>query len=414
MLVSRVSDIIFRDTVSTLVLNDSTGEITVTDATASELILQSMGPIGPKGDQGIQGPKGDQGIQGVKGDTGLQGLKGDQGIQGIQGVKGDTGATGPGAAWGTMTGTLSAQTDLQAALNLKANASSLGTASVANTGIAGTTVPFLDGNNTWSGTNTFQAGAGLGLNINLKANNGAQVALLQFDTAGRLVLRTSTANAQFFFDVNNGAFNFRNNATSLTCAVIDGLGGMTLAGDFTVPKTKSISWQDSADQIRCDDAPSWGSGPNVMTFKTYAGSWIFRNSQANTNLATLTSAGALTVAGPITAPNKTDNISISVRGKSANGDRYVWGQSPYAFTATAARCSAEASIAATASTVYTLKKRTGGTTVTTVGTFTFAASATTATVSITAGSISAGDFVFIDGPATADATLQDIGIFISG
>jgi len=56
------------------------------------------------------------------------GTPGPQGEQGIQGPIGQTGATGPASAWGTIPGTLSAQTDLQNALDAK-----LGTSTAAST-----------------------------------------------------------------------------------------------------------------------------------------------------------------------------------------------------------------------------------------------------------------------------------------
>ena len=92
------------------------------------------GEQGPKGDTGPQGPQGIQGIQGPKGEQGDQGPQGPQGIQGEQGPKGDTGETGPqgpqgeqgpqgpagASVWGSITGDLSDQTDLQTALDDKA------------------------------------------------------------------------------------------------------------------------------------------------------------------------------------------------------------------------------------------------------------------------------------------------------
>lgn len=130
----------------------------------------AQGPVGPAGPQGPKGDKGDTGATGAtgpKGDTGAtgpQGPKGDTGATGEQGPKGDTGATGPQgptgadgfsptatvtksgdtatititdkngtttaavtdgedaqATWGTITGTLANQTDLQTALNAKQN-----------------------------------------------------------------------------------------------------------------------------------------------------------------------------------------------------------------------------------------------------------------------------------------------------
>lgn len=106
------------------------------------------GPAGPKGDTGAQGepgptgpqgPQGIQGIQGPAGPTGPDGPTGDTGPQGPAGVGVPIGGTtgqvlaktsnadyatgwtnaGGGAAWGSIAGTLSAQIDLQTALDGK-------------------------------------------------------------------------------------------------------------------------------------------------------------------------------------------------------------------------------------------------------------------------------------------------------
>jgi hypothetical protein len=65
--------------------------------------LESVGEIGPQGLIGAQGS---------------QGLQGSPGLQGPQGSAGPPGPPGP-SVWGGITGTLSNQTDLQAALNTK-------------------------------------------------------------------------------------------------------------------------------------------------------------------------------------------------------------------------------------------------------------------------------------------------------
>lgn len=123
----------------------------------------TQGPEGPPGPPGIQGPQGEpgppgedgaQGIQGIQGPPGndgadgAQGEQGEQGIQGIQGIQGPPGNDGadgetgpegpqgpPGAdgdgPWGSITGTLSDQTDLQTALNGKANTALSNLAAVA-------------------------------------------------------------------------------------------------------------------------------------------------------------------------------------------------------------------------------------------------------------------------------------------
>lgn len=67
---------------------------------------------------GMQGLQGEKGEKGEKGEPGTPGI---QGPTGAQGEKGETGATGPSATWGTITGTLSSQTDLAVALAAKAS-----------------------------------------------------------------------------------------------------------------------------------------------------------------------------------------------------------------------------------------------------------------------------------------------------
>ena len=57
-----------------------------------------QGAQGPRGERGPQGPQGPQGLQGPKGDTGPTGPEGPQGPRGLQGVRG---ATGPAGADGS-------------------------------------------------------------------------------------------------------------------------------------------------------------------------------------------------------------------------------------------------------------------------------------------------------------------------
>lgn len=117
-----------------------------------------QGPKGDKGDTGAQGPIGPQGPQGIRGLQGPQGEQGEQGPMGARGIQGEAAGfgvvsanaelgsvvsasvtvSGPNTAknmhfdftipagagaseWGQITGTLSNQTDLQSALNNKAN-----------------------------------------------------------------------------------------------------------------------------------------------------------------------------------------------------------------------------------------------------------------------------------------------------
>jgi hypothetical protein len=93
----------------------------------------------------------------------------------------------------------------------------------------------------------------------------------------------------------------------------------------------------------------------------------------------------------------------SITGKSTAGEVYP-GFAPYDFTSTTVRSFARARVAATASTVYIVRRN--GTQVAMV---TFAAGAT---VGVWSADIpwADGDFATVEAPATADATLADITI----
>ena len=93
----------------------------------------------------------------------------------------------------------------------------------------------------------------------------------------------------------------------------------------------------------------------------------------------------------------------TVAGKTVAGEVYP-GVTPYAFTSTVARSVARARVAATASTVFVVK-RNG----TQVATITFAAGAT---VGVWSSAVvwADGDFATIEAPTTPDATLADITI----
>lgn len=70
----------------------------------------------------------------------------------------------------------------------------------------------------------------------------------------------------------------------------------------------------------------------------------------------------------------------------------------------------KAGTAATAQTIFTLKKNGGA-----IGTATFAIAATSATIAFTpASSFAVGDILTIEGPASPDATLADLGFTIKG
>jgi hypothetical protein len=79
------------------------------------------------------------------------------------------------------------------------------------------------------------------------------------------------------------------------------------------------------------------------------------------------------------------------------------GVAPYPFSITAANCAGRAGTASTGSTAFIV--RNNGTQ---IGTMTFAAGASTATVSITTANVAVGDLITIHAPATPDTTLANL------
>lgn len=103
----------------------------------------------------------------------------------------------------------------------------------------------------------------------------------------------------------------------------------------------------------------------------------------------------------VEAQAPTKGLVWTVSGKSLASEVYP-GACPYAFTSSTTYSWASARVAATASTVYVVRRG-----ATQVATITFAAGAT---VGIWSANVtwSAGSYVRIDAPATPDATLADI------
>jgi len=79
----------------------------------------------------------------------------------------------------------------------------LGTAATANTGTSGTTVPLLDGNNTWSGTNNFSVGLGVGTAVltgrNLNVNRSHTGATNTFGVASQGAVQSDVTVAANYF-----------------------------------------------------------------------------------------------------------------------------------------------------------------------------------------------------------------------
>lgn len=100
-------------------------------------------------------------------------------------------------------------------------------------------------------------------------------------------------------------------------------------------------------------------------------------------------------------------LSSFCAGKPLASEILAGAVSPYALTLSAANSAARAGIAATAQTIFVVKR--GGTQ---IGTVTFAASATTGTISISSSAVAAGDHLTINAPAVPDATLADIAFLL--
>lgn len=114
-----------------------------------------------------------------------------------------------------------------------------------------------------------------------------------------------------------------------------------------------------------------------------------------------------TFTGPISAPNHLTTISAFCSGKPSANEVVGGLIAPVATTIVAARCVAKATVAATASTIFTISKDGA-----VVGTITFAAGSAQGTVTITSGAVNALQNVTITAPANPDATLANISFLV--
>ncbi len=91
--------------------------------TSTEVTREIKEATGFEGPQGPQGPAGPQGPQGPAGLAGADGAPGQDGAQGPRGEVGPQGPAGPAGinAWGSITGAITNQSDLAAALAGKTN-----------------------------------------------------------------------------------------------------------------------------------------------------------------------------------------------------------------------------------------------------------------------------------------------------
>ena len=204
------------------------------------------------------------------------------------------------------------------------------------------------------------------------------------------------------------------------------LSGATYTGNITVPNVVINGSAGSNRQINFNTggvvrwnvhanttAESGSNNGSNFVIQRYDDSGNSLGSVLNfvrsTGVGTFAARPVFGTATPWDTANFTPLTAMSgfCSGKPAASEVVGGAIFPTATTITQANCSAKATIAATASTVFTIAK--DGTT---VGTITFSASATTGTVSITAGSITALQHVTITAPSTPDATLANISFLV--
>ena len=100
----------------------------------------------------------------------------------------------------------------------------LGTASIAATGTSGHAVPFLDGNNTWSGTALFTASLGFTNNQNASTSAVVTNTDLGVSAAAGYVATNSNASASFSLGgANNSAAGLTNRAFIYAQTALDGI-----------------------------------------------------------------------------------------------------------------------------------------------------------------------------------------------
>lgn len=147
-----------------------------------------------------------------------------------------------------------------------------------------------------------------------------------------------------------------------------------------------------------------------MNTTTAGSAVITKIINGNTGTATITSTGVDSGTGDVTfTVTGYYPVQFFVGGSPLASEVLLNIPALLAFTITSANTSAVATVAATASTTFTVKKNG-----TSIGTIVFAASGTTATNTITTTSFAAGDLFELDAPASADSTLANIGFSFLG
>jgi hypothetical protein len=289
--------------------------------------------------------------------------------------------SGGSVSWGGITGTLSSQTDLQTALNGKANTTH--THVIADvTGLqtaldakAPTASPTLTGTVT---ANTITSAAATVLDVT--ATGGMN---LSVGTGNLSILPRASGNTGMAIYSNTG-----------TTPYLEFFQDVTLRGSVLHSNARNGMALTSTGSAFVDGV----SGANLQFNGT---------TRLSTTSTGVSVTGTLSSTGTLTAPNIATNLSVFCSGNPDANEVIGGAIMPVAFTVTQGNCVAKATVAATASTVFTILK--DGVT---VGTCTFAAAATTGTFSITAGGIAANQHLYIQAPTTPDATLANISMLV--
>ena len=174
--------------------------------------------------------------------------------------------------------------------------------------------------------------------------------------------------------------------------------------------TLAFANRNAADTANVANISIYNSGGNgyiyldgyQLSFRSGTGTAIYTFPRSNgTNGQYLTAIGNGNSAMTWTTPPA--SVGFYAGGLLAASEVIGRVHAASAFSAVAANCRVTAEVAATASAVITIRK--AGTQ---IGTATFAAGATTATVSMTTTAIAKGDLITFHAPDTADATLADV------